>query len=82
MTTALLIIDIQNDGFPGERMALVRSQAPGSPMRRGTGVQKRVITGMMTHRCIDATADAAADSSDAIVTPAMRTSRSPASPTC
>ncbi len=128
MKTALLVIDIQNDYFPGGKMELVRpleaakkayellqccrehdqfhvhiqhvSNGPGATfflpgdigvnihdsaahfegeplvikhfpnsfretnlldLLRGHGIERAVITGMMTHMCVDATARAAAD---------------------
>lgn len=45
MTTALALIDIQNDYFPGGKKEITQL----------------VIAGMMTHMCVDATARAATD---------------------
>ena len=76
MTTALLIVDIQNDYFPGGRMELVGSPEAAARAAeliarfretallehlRMSKISGLVIAGMMTHMCIDTTTRAAAD---------------------
>jgi nicotinamidase-related amidase len=107
MKTALLLIDIQNDYFPGGKMELegpleaarraiellgcfrdhglptvhiqhvslkpdATTFLPGDrgtdihdtnllELLRGWGIERVIVTGMMTHMCVDATARAAAD---------------------
>src|ERR671923_30495 len=64
LDTALLVIDIQNDYFPGGAMELEGADAAGAKAAlaiKGFRVKNVVVAGMMTHMCVDASVRHAAD---------------------